>query len=297
MIAISLCESKVSLWLPKMLRIIELQLNIPSSSYGLFLLISENRQPQNNHWFIHNEKWCYNDKTEVYSKDNWANVRTLICGMRSLCCRCDSSAAWSHPSRNLTRKFTLNFLTKQPFKSPNIVLTSLALFRASAKAELGSNEAAAGGGTLLNAIASAIINTCERRRKHGQQGVLGHTRAQKTEHFLVSGLSEDEVGISYIIPIVYWYMIPFCTLSSSSQSESYLGNGAEMDRFNIITFAPSKLVVEQRGSDLLQRDGFFTFFSSCWTFFGKQCWPGWLSRRQNRTPTSVFWVACVFSNF
>ena len=92
-------------------------------------------------------------------------------------------------------------------------------------------------------------------------------------------------------------MIPFCTLSSSSQSESYLGNGAEMDRFNIITFAPAKLVVEQRGSDLLQRDGFFTFFSSCWTFFGKQCWPGWLSCRQNRTPTSVFWVACVFPIF
>ena len=50
--------------------------------------------------------------------------------------------------------------------------------------------------------------------------------------------------------------------SSSSQSESYLGNGAEMDRVSIITFAPAKPVVEKRGSDLLQRDGFFTFFSS-----------------------------------
>ena len=89
--------------------------------------------------------------------------------------------------------------------------------------------------------------------------------------------------------------------SSSSQSESYFRNGAEMDRFNIITFAPAKPVVEQRGSDLLQRDGFFTFFSSCsrscWTFLGKQCWPGWLFCRQNRTPTSVFWVACVFPIF
>ena len=99
--------------------------------------------------------------------------------MRSLCCRCDSSAAWSHPSRNLTRKFTLNFYTKQPFKSAYIILTSLALFRASAKAELGSKEAAAGGGTLLKAIASAIINTCERRRNNGEQGVVGHTRAHR----------------------------------------------------------------------------------------------------------------------
>ena len=67
--------------------------------------------------------------------------------------------------------------------------------------------------------------------------------------------------------------------------------------WEIITFAPTKPVVEQQGSDLLQRDGFFTFFSSCWTFFGKQCWPGWLFCRQNRTPTSAFWVACVFPIF
>ena len=64
----------------------------------------------------------------------------------------------------------------------------MALFRASAKAELGSNEAAAGGGTLLNAIASAIINTCERRRNNGQQRILGHTRAhRKTRVFALAG--------------------------------------------------------------------------------------------------------------
>ena len=35
--------------------------------------------------------------------------------------------------------------------------TSLALFNASAKAELGSTEAPEGGGTLLKAIASAML--------------------------------------------------------------------------------------------------------------------------------------------
>ena len=52
------------------------------------------------------------------------------------------------------------------------------------------------------------------------------------------------------------------------QKECIMGNwkienGVKRIASNIITFATAKPVVEQRGSDLLQRDGFFTFFSSC----------------------------------
>ena len=52
----------------------------------------------------------------------------------------------------------------------------------------------------------------------------------------------------------------------------------------------------RQGSDLLQRDGFFTFFSSCWTFFGKQCWPGWLL--STKSDANVCLLGCVrFSYF
>ena len=58
------------------------------------------------------------------------------------------------------RKFVINTHIKAPLEELNNITTSFALFKASAKAELGSTEGTGGGGTLLKAcIASAILNT------------------------------------------------------------------------------------------------------------------------------------------
>ena len=70
----------------------------------------------------------------------------------------------SEPQSNRTI-FLLNLCIKKHLKAVNEIRTSLALFNASAKAELGSTGAAGGGGTLLKAIASAIFTYSAREEE------------------------------------------------------------------------------------------------------------------------------------
>ena len=77
-----------------------------------------------------------------------------------------------------------------------------------------------------------------------------------------------------------------------------MGNGAERDRLNIITFSPAKPVVEHSGRDLIFSSGTVSSrFLARVEHFSVNNADQADCCRQNRTPTFVFWVACVFPIF